>query len=250
MNTKKNSKSGFTKAAALICKSLVDGFVASKIVLPERFTLTAHTGCEGTKDNSLDSIVVAFVSGADIVEFDLFFDENGVPVLSHDEPKGSEPTLEDAFKMLSVYKKLGINIDIKRTDDLSRVVCLAEKYELKDRIFFTGVVDEFVEAVKQGAPEISYFLNKDIDFLRKNDDDYINELIAEVISCGARGLNIRYTNCTAKLVEKCHENNLEVSVWTVNNKFDMKKVLMLGVDNVTTRKPKAYNEIISSVRGV
>ncbi len=250
MNKKKNSTAGFTRVAASICKSLADGFVAAKIALPERFTLTAHTGCEGTKDNSLDSIIVAFVSGANIVEFDLFFDKNGVAVLSHDEPKGSEPTLEDAFKTLSVYKKLGINIDVKRTDDLAQVVSLAEKYGLMDRIFFTGVVSEFVDAVKQSAPEVSYFLNKDIDFLRKNDDDYINELIEEVIALGARGLNINYRNCTKKLVDKCHENNLEISVWTVNNKFDMKKVLMLGADNITTRKPAAYNEIIASVKGV
>ena len=41
--------------------------------LPENFTYTAHTGCCGTEDNSLEAIKVGVEHGANIVEFDLYF---------------------------------------------------------------------------------------------------------------------------------------------------------------------------------
>ncbi len=222
----------------------------TNIELSENFTLTAHTGCERTKDNSLASITMAVVAGADIVEFDLNFDESGKAVLSHDTPDGKVVGLEDAFELLTLYKNLKVNIDVKKTDDLKQVVTLAEKFGLQNRIFFTGIVPEFVSAVKESAPEIPYLLNKTIDAVHKNDEAYINELINEVVLSGARGLNTNYRNCSKRLVELFHKNNLEVSVWTVNKRFDMKKVLKLGVDNITTRKPAEYKRIIDSVKGV
>ena len=62
--------------------------------LPVNFTFTAHTGCMGTDDNSIQSIEVAVANGADIVEFDLNFTDDGEPVLAHDAPKGGEVTLD------------------------------------------------------------------------------------------------------------------------------------------------------------
>ena len=245
----KNKKSGFTKVSASVLKSLLGEVSLAKIQLPEVFTLTAHTGCEGTKDNSLDAITVAFVAGADIVEFDLSFDENGIAVLSHDKPQGNVFTLEQAFELLVLYKQLKVNIDVKMTDDLKQVADLAEKYGLRDRIFFTGIIPDFVDAVKTAVPEIPYYLNKDIEFTRKNDEEYINGLINEVNEAGAIGLNVNYRNCTRTLVEMLHNNNLKASVWTVNNRFDMKKALKLGADNITTRKPTEYKKLIDSVKG-
>lgn len=249
MKTKKNSKSGLFGSAANICFSLFNEAALLQIKLPENFTLTAHTGCEGTKDNSLDSITVAVVAGADIVEFDLNFDNNGTAVLSHDEPDGKVFTLKEAFELLKLYKSLKINIDVKSTFDLKQVVGLSEEYGLSDRIFFTGVTADFVDAVKESAPGVVYYLNKDIELSKINDEEYISTLIEEVTSLGACGLNINYRRCSAKMVELFHKNSLQVSVWTVNNRFDMKKVLKLGVDNITTRKPTEYRKLIDSVKG-
>ena len=72
----------------------------SKTPLPAGFTYTAHTGCMDTDDNSLESIEKGAEYGADIVEFDLNFTADNTPVLCHDEPKGGEVTLEEAFKKL------------------------------------------------------------------------------------------------------------------------------------------------------
>ena len=217
-------------------------------VIPDGFTLTAHTGCEGTKDNSLDAITLGFGCGADIVEIDLNFNKDGIAVLSHNEPKGNEPTLDEAFALVAGYKGLRVNVDVKNTLDLKQVTDLAEKHGILDRIFFTGVTEEFVDAVKEQTPGMLYYYNKGIDKSKTEDISYINSLIDEVKRVGAAGLNIHHKSCSKKMVEEFHNVGLQLSIWTVNKKPDMARALKLGCDNITTRKPSELKSIIDTIK--
>ena len=217
-------------------------------VIPDGFTLTAHTGCEGTKDNSLDAITVGFGYGADIVEIDLNFNKEGTAVLSHNEPKGNEPTLDEAFALIKGYKGLRVNVDVKNTLDLKQVTQLAGKHGISDRIFFTGVTEQFVAAVKEQTPDVLYYYNKGIDKARNRDISYIHSLIEEVKNAGAAGLNIHHKSCTKLMTDEFHKAGLELSIWTVNKKPDMAKALKMGCDNITTRKPSELKAIIDSLK--
>lgn len=233
---------------ALFVSNYLFRFNLKDAVIPENFTLTAHTGCEGTKDNSLDAITLGFGCGADIVEIDLNFNNEGIAVLSHNEPKGKEPTLDEAFALISAYKGLLVNVDIKNTLDLKQVTAIAEKHGISDRIFFTGVTEEFLDEVRNQTPEVLYYYNKSIDKARKEDASYINSLIEEVKNAGAAGLNINHKSCSKVMTDEFHKAGLKMSVWTVNKKPHMAKVLKMGCDNITTRKPSELKAIIDSIR--
>lgn len=239
----------FALSAATAAAALIKETAQNSIQLPEGFTLTAHTGCEGTKDNSLDAITVGYVSGADIVEFDLFFDVNNNAVLSHDMPMGKAVTLDEAFCHIKKFPGLKVNVDVKVTNDLLQVKECAEKYGILDRIFYTGITPEYADAVQKSTPEIPYYLNISVDKNKNNDGEYISSLIEEVKKAGAIGINMHFRGCSKLLVEKFREAGLLVSLWTVNNRFDMKKVLFMEPDNITTRKPAAYYGIICDITG-
>ena len=96
----------------------------AKLNLPKGFTFTAHTGCMGTKQNSLESMKKGVQSGAKIIEFDLRANKNGDLVLSHDEPVGGEITLSEAFALLGSFQNTKANVDIKMTDELEKVYTL------------------------------------------------------------------------------------------------------------------------------
>lgn len=212
--------------------------------LQENFTYTAHTGCVGTKMNSLESIEKGYENGADIVEFDLNFDKDGNPVLSHDAPKGGEVTLEEAFEKVSGYEKLKVNVDVKNDKHLDKVKPLAEKYGIADRIFFTGIHDGFVESARKTG--VMYYLNVGVKkplFGRKK---YLLSLAEKVKKAGAAGINFNKNNATAALVELFRENGLLVSIWTVDKEKDMYRVLSLAPDNITTRNPDKLGKIINS----
>ena len=215
--------------------------------LPQSFTVTAHTGCEGMPDNSLDSIKAGVAAGADIVEIDLHFRPDGTPVLKHDKPSAAEadklPTLDSAFELLASMD-IRMNVDVKATANLRAVVKLAEKHGVADRIFFTGVNENFVDAVKRDASSVPYYLNVDVKKSKNTDHAYLNSLVEKVRSCGAVGINMNYKACSPELVSTFRKEGLPVSLWTANSKRTMHRCLCLAPDNITTRKPSELINII------
>ncbi|MBR3816572.1 MAG: glycerophosphodiester phosphodiesterase [Clostridia bacterium] len=213
-----------------------------KVILPEGFTLTAHTGCEGTADNSLEAIKKGYECGADTVEFDVNFTAEGVPVLAHDKAADSTVTLAQAFELIAELPSLTVNVDCKTTENLRGISELAEKYGVKDRIFYTGIEEKDVPAVKEQTPDITYWLN--IKLKKSSDKAYLNSVADKVKALGAAGLNINHKRCTKELVDFFHEKGLLVSIWTIKTEFDMIRALNLGPDNITTRKPGTLRPVI------
>lgn len=205
---------------------------------------TPHTGCINTRDNSLEAIDAGYEFGAGIVEFDLNFDENNTPVLAHDDPKGGEVTLDEAFARVALYNGLQVNVDAKSTAALEKVVELVIKHGILDRIFFTGIEEKDVETVCKDAPEVSYYLNCEVYPARKQTEEYLLSLVKKVKSSGAVGINFNKKNATKELVDCFHENGLLVSIWTVNSKTDLYKILSLSPDNITTRRPDLLKNIL------
>ena len=206
-------------------------------------TITAHTGCVGTKENSLEAIEKGVEYGAQIVEFDVRY-HNGKPVLSHDEPKGGEVTLEEAFLKIKEYDGLKVNVDIKSVEYLHTVGEVAEKTGVKDRIFFTGINDDFVAAAKKECPDIEYYLNVSVLPARKQTDEYLDFLVEKVKNSGAVGINFNKKSATKRLVEVFHKNGLLVSIWTVNGYFKICKITSFGPDNITTRRPDRLKKFL------
>ncbi len=211
--------------------------------LPDGFTVTGHTGCMGTPDNSLEAIILAAENGVDIVEFDLRYNEKGEPVLSHDAPTGKVVTLDDAFATVKGLATIKANVDVKDTAYLEKVLPLAEKHGLNDLFFFTGIFETDVPAVKEKCPDVPYFLNAKVRKWQSR--RYLNSLVKKVKDCGAVGINFKYTHATKKLVDTFRENGLLVSVWTVNDEKSMRKILALSPDNITTRHPDKLLKLLS-----
>lgn len=221
-------------------------FESSLTNLSAQFTCTAHTGCMETEENSLEAIEAGVKNGAKIVEFDLNFNENNEPILSHDAPTGKEVTLDEAFKKVSEYDNLKVNVDLKNCAALEKIKTTAEQYGVLDRIFFTGVNDEFLEYVQKANLDIPYYLNVNVDSKKKHDSEYIESLVQKVKDSGAIGINFNKDNATTELVEAFHKNDLLVSIWTVDKEKDMKKILCLSPDNITTRNPKLLIELTAN----
>lgn len=214
------------------------------ISLPKDFTITSHTGCMNTEENSLESIKKGVENGATIVEFDLYFNDKGEPVLSHDEPVGGEVTLDEAFEYVSQLENIRVNVDVKTCDALEKVYPTAKKYGIEERIFYTGVKNEFVEPVRENSPQVKYFLNVDVNKSKADEKEYLMSLVEKVKNAGAIGINFNYKNATKELVEVFHENGLLVSIWTVDSEFNMYKILSFEPDNITTRNPDKLSAII------
>ena len=207
-------------------------------------TITAHTGCVSTKENSLQAIERGVECGAHIVEFDVQY-HNSEPVLSHDKPKGDEITLEQAFLKVKEYNSLKVNVDIKSVEHLHTVGEIADKTGVKDRIFFTGINEAFVSAVQNECPDIKYYLNVNVLPKREQTDEYLKTLVEKVRASGAVGINFDKKGATKRLVEVFHNNGLQVSVWTVNGYFNIRKIISYNPDNITSKRPDRVKKILN-----
>ncbi len=207
-------------------------------ILPEGFTITCHAGALGTKANTLESIRAAVDWGADVVEFDVSFRPDGTAVIIHNSsPSANQGVLlDDALKIVAGVDKCRINLDIKSTANLPEVDRLVKKHGLFERVFYTGVFEDWVDAVKKSSA-IPYYLNHKITEEEAADKKAALEIIKKTNELGAIGINSHYKHATKDFNKTVHENGLLVSLWTVNKIGDMPGVIETQPDNITTKKP-------------
>ena len=213
--------------------------------------ITAHSGCEGTPDNSMASIEKGIALGADCAEIDVRSDRSGKLWLTHDLPEdfsGLVP-LEDA---LSLIQKNGIavNCDLKEYGTLIPALELAEKYGLgPDRLIFSGSVDT---ALLDEKPEIvrrcRIFLNSEElvrDLTGAEPPDRAGQtafLLANaraaakrLRSLGIDTLNAPYRHMPDELIVKMRAENVALSLWTLNEEAPLREFMAKDLLNITTR---------------
>lgn len=180
-----------------------------------RTMITAHSGAEGTKDNTLESIRTLLDCGADAIEVDVHM-RGGVLLLNHDVPEdGVEyPSLEDCFLIVREREGLKVNIDLKQVGIVRAVYELAKKCGMEERILFTGSEND-----------------EDLRFIRENNlEIWYND--PEQATPGAP-----YCFHYGRVSDEMLAASRAYAVWTVDDPVQIARFLEAGVTNVTTRMP-------------
>lgn len=207
--------------------------------VPQAFTVTAHSGSMGLPENSIEAMQAGVAAGAQIVEFDLRFLPGGQAVLSHDEPQGDCASLREAFAFLSAHPNVRANVDVKMTDYLESVEPMAREAGVLDRIFFTGISEQDVPAVRAKCPAVPYYLNADVRMWTN-----IDKLAQKACALGAIGINCSYESASLQLTQTFRQKGLLTSVWTIDSARKARRVLAMQPDNVTTRRPDLIASMI------
>lgn len=219
--------------------------------LPQGFTYTAHTGCDGTPDNSLDSIKKTIALGAPVSENDVTLRKDGTPVLMHSDLAENNEGLP-LCEALSYIKEnsdtLLLNLDLKNFTNLEKIQKVVSDNGLLERSFFTGVEEQNTQTVKIDAPHIPYYLNVDLDKSKLLQESYIMSVVYKTKQSSAIGINCDYHNASPKLVEIFHREGLKVSFWTADNKMAIEYLLSLSPDNITTRNPVLLKNLLNNNR--
>lgn len=219
---------------------------SSALVLPQGFTITAHTGALHTRANTVHTLEKSIDAGVDIVEMDVAFRPDGTPVMKHaSKPKAWQGTLlAKGLAAVAQDDLCQINLDLKADSNLTALDVLVQEHGLSERVFFTGVEKERVKTVQEQT-DIPYYLNIAPETKKKNDAQYAQSLADTILHYEAIGINCHYTHMSQTIVDVLHENGLLVSVYTVNEKADLYRMLSFGVDNITTKQPTRLMNIIA-----
>ncbi|MEG2110334.1 MAG: glycerophosphodiester phosphodiesterase [Clostridium sp.] len=233
----------------------------------------AHRGLSGLyPENTMLAFEKAVEIGCDGIETDVQLTKDGVPVICHDEEVDRttnstglicEYTYDDLmnldagikfgeqFKGLKIPtlreflayvkdKDIVINLEIKNSiihyENIEKITYdLIEEFKMEDKV----IVSSFDH----------YSIRKCIRLNRKVKTgllywDCIFEPFNYVQMVGADALHPEYNSITEEIVTRSHDNNLEVNVYTVNSKEDMKKMIDLKVDAIITNYPNVLKELL------
>ncbi len=232
--------------------------------------IIAHRGywkTEGSAQNSIAALMKADSIRVFGSEMDIWLSSDGVPVVNHDADvtlNGEKlsvqdtplatlrqvtlangetlPTAEeylDAFLKCS-HTKLIIEFKTHRAkkheDELAKqVIGMVRERGLQDRVEYISFGVNFVNQVRQLDPDaLVYYLNGDLS--------------PQVLSTmGLAGFDYHY-NVVYKYpqwVKKAHDLGQKVNVWTVNQPEDIRKIIDLKVDFITTDEPLLVKEMLN-----
>ena len=227
----------------------------------------AHRGdwmSEGSAQNSRASLRRALELGIFGSEIDIWLTRDGHIMVNHDRTfqgitpedttyaackkirlKNGErmPQLKDLLKILKKSKsptRLVVEVKSHSLPQRSRdcaaaAVAAIRKYGVEDRVLYSSFSIEACETIHQLAPKA------DVAYLSGN------RAPKELRDMGLTGIdyNIKVFRQHPEWVAEAHALGMTVNVWTVDEAEDIQAMQQLGVDYITTNKPKLCEELIN-----
>lgn len=204
--------------------------------------ITAHTGADGRPDNSLEFVEYALACGADALEVDVRRQPGGALAIGHDEAGAEAPLLEEVLRMTAARPGVRINCDLKEPGLEAAVCRLAEEAGLlrAGRLILTGTVDASAPAsgaevylnMEEYVPDLYLNYREKPDF----ELEAAETITAVCKKAGIRTVNIYQGLVTRRFAETLAREGVGLSVWTVNEAWELNWFLSLGVRNITTRR--------------
>lgn len=209
----------------------------------KKTVITAHSGCEKTPDNSREHILAAIASGAEMIEVDVRQASDGTLYLSHDVPEdiSVRPLLRELFELAAPEQNLEMNLDVKTEGLIEPVMALAEEYGLKSRIVFTGACNEGRALANSLGAEM---------WRSVWDKALLEEGISDNAKDGSPFLNVYFPMITEEAEEKLRAIGSSFSAWTVNDEENLRRLLRMGIANITTRTPVLAMKLRKEIQGV
>ncbi|MCS7459635.1 glycerophosphodiester phosphodiesterase [Paenibacillus doosanensis] len=218
--------------------------------------IAAHTGCDGTPDNTIESFMEGIRLGADIVEIDIRIARDGTLVLLHDDHpslhectyeqlndakvrRGISPAYEarDIVRLgdllpLARERQIQLNLDIKTPAAIEAVIRTVRQQGMTDQVFITGCS----EGITERHPDIRVVLNTPTRLTAEHYMLFAKRVCKAGTEGRCYGLNMKYETCRRELVELAHERGLAVWVYTLKEREDMLRLIHAGVDAITAKE--------------
>jgi len=231
----------------------------------------AHRGASGkghSPENTLSAFREAINIGVDCVECDVHCTKDGHVVIIHDSTlnrttnkKGAvaEMTLEEIKQadagswfstlftgeriptlgeLLELTKGKAISvIEIKPNNITKRVIEEVEKADAVADVILQSFYPEAVKSAFEINPMIprALLISGQLPVIRMSS---ILDLIYQATQVGASTLNLSYKIITPNLIKESHKRGLNVWAWTVDDESDMKELIDIGIDGITSNYPE------------
>ena len=224
-----------------------------------RTLLCAHSGYDGYKDNSIDSITGVLDVNPDYFEVDVRLTKDYIPVICHDDvfdgrsiKNSSADELPDGIarlrQVLEICKPsdIKINFDIKDPRSIPFVAKLIDDFGYSDRHIFTGLDFPLAVLVKKAYRDLTIFLNADNYSVASGQE--CKYLFRQCIDNNIDGLNLYYLQINKAFLDCKKQFNLPVCVWTVNDIDAIIDLAGKNIDMITTREVSKASKALMDLK--
>ena len=231
---------------------------------PEIITHRGFWDCEGSAQNSIFALAKAQQLGVYGSEFDVHLTPDGMLVINHDNTinglliedtpykelknirlnNGEKlSTLENYLKQGKKNKNTRLILEIKphstkEKEDaaVAKILQIVKRFGLEKQVEYISFSLNICKTLRASDPQaIIAYLNGDLP---------PRELKA--LSFNGLDYNISVLQKNPEWVSEAKQLGLTVNVWTVNSESQMREMVSLGVDYITTDKPLLLREIIGN----
>lgn len=206
---------------------------------------TAHSGADGTLDNSLQFIRYALGTQADALEVDIRRHPcTGELVLGHDTVGEHPLTLREVFEQAGRHPFMKINCDLKEPALERQVLTLAQQSGMTDRLILSGTVDvAHIPDAAFRAQQVYWNLEEQIPGYEEQclrNPAFRLEAMKQMCRL-CREADVQVINAYEGFVDRqvldmVRRHQLKLSVWTVNTVSRMAWFRDQSVHNITTRR--------------
>lgn len=223
------------------------------------FAKIAHRGASAyNTENTITSIKEAIYQKADMVEIDVRFTKDKIPILSHD------PTLKrlakkkiiiqnTSFKMLRSIKlknnetmatleealdvakgKIIMLLDVKARGIEGEIVAEIKCRDMEDQVLISSTDLVVLRRIKKLDPGLKTAL-------------IFKFLISSILRAkkmGCYSVHPNHMGTTAGMIRLAKRHGLKVHPFTVNNSKRMRQLIKMGVDGIITDKPVLLRNVL------
>ena len=222
-------------------------------------------------ENSLEGLELALSYGVEMVEVDIRRTSDGALVLSHDDVAPATglscaastlselragraedaATLDEALDAAKGRARL--NLDIK---DLGCVDALVERvraHDAFDRVIVSCLDAPCLARVHAAEPRIERFFSYPNDYGGASRKKWLTPAVNAAVAamratlprrlpammrpCPGAHATIYYKLVTSRLVRMAHRRGLQLYTWTVDDPAEMRRLVALGIDGITSNRP-------------
>ena len=219
----------------------------------------AHRGASAYyTENTISAVKEAIYQKADMIEVDIRFTKDHVPVLSHDATlyrlakkhvyihsltldqlkafkinhKEQITTLED---FLDISRgRIGIVLDVKENNNVKAIVNLIKSRNMESKVIFSSPDIRELKKVKRLDPKIRVAIVYRLKL----------GIIEKARHAKAYSIHPYHLAATNSLIRSAHKHKIKVFPYTVNRSKRMKQLINAGVDGMITNKPVLLRNVI------